>query len=362
MSQKAAVCLGAAMIVTPGLILGFIGGAFLQSWLVAILTCGLVPLGAIALLMVHQLTGGEWGHTSRPILRALGATLPLFLLGMLPLAINLDALFSWLAPLETLPEVVHRKTLYLNEPFLLARWLLYAVLWLVMAWGAGVWRTRSVRGREWPPAIGLILWLLSLTFFGFDWFMSLEPRFYSDVYGLMLCMLALGAAFSLVFLLEPAWQGKPLSAGGRRDLANLLLSVQLGWGLMAFSQFIIIWSGNLPHEIEWYLHRREMPWHIVSMVSFGLLFVIPVLTLMSGAAKGHTGWPRAAAASAVVGYLLQMIWLVAPAFGTDGPVLWLTPVLIIVMGIIWGYVVMASRQDGHNAANLSDLEGRHGHV
>lgn len=350
-----------AVVGAIGLVLALLGDHFSQSWLVAVLTWGLVPLGAIALLMVHGLTGGEWGATSRPALRALARTLPLFLVGMVPLVLDLDAIFSWLAPPDSLPEVVRRKSLYLNEPFLLLRWLVYAGAWLGVAWAIGVWRPAPSRQREWLWAIGLILWVLTLTFFGFDWFMSLEPAFYSDVYGLMLCMLALGAAFALVFLMEPLAAGFHLTPGGRRDLANLWLSVQLGWGLMAFSQFIIIWSGNLPHEIEWYLHRREPPWNLVSAVSFALFFVIPVLTLLSGTAKGSGRWLRVAAASALLGYLLQMAWLVSPAFGPEGPVLWLAPLLVIAVGGALGLsLIAAPRPAGQHDA--TDTRGGHTHA
>jgi hypothetical protein len=308
-------------LITPALfVLGLLVDAttLMQSWLAVTLTWGLIPLGALAILMTHGLTGGRWGIHSRPVWLALVATMPLFAVSLAPLLFATEILFSWTRPFDMLPEVVQNKTLYLNEPFFILRTLFYLLLWLGLAWGQGTWARQP--GRVRMPRIhapGLILWLLSLTFFGFDWFMSLEPKFYSDVFGLMLAMAGPVAAIAVGLILDPDLGGVR-DQGARRDMANLWLSVLLGWAFMGFAQYIVIWSGNLPDEIGWYLHRSVEPWRTISIVSFGLFFLVPFLVLLSGAAKSHGGWLRVTAVLCLTGHVLQVLWLVLPAFGVTG--------------------------------------------
>ncbi|WP_242634324.1 hypothetical protein [Marinobacter salicampi] len=303
----------------------------LQSWLAVVLTWGALPLGALAILMTHGLTGGRWGTVTRPLWLALAGTLPVFVVAMVVPVLGIGLLFPWTAPASSLPELVQNKLLYLNEPFFVLRSLFYGCVWLALAWGLGVWRGRARRIH----APGLILWLLILTFFGFDWFMSLEPLFYSDIYGLMLATGFGSAALAFGMLVQPGSAGE----SPRRDLANLWLAVLLGWMFMAISQYIVIWSANLPDEIGWYLARNESPWFEMGWLSFGLFFLVPFLILLSGTAKGRGTWLKTAAVTCLVGHLLQVHWLILPAFGEWQPVqLWLTPVLLVATGA--GFLAM----------------------
>lgn len=308
--------------------------ALMQTWLAVVLTWGMLPLGAVAVLMTHRLTGGRWGEISRPIWEALAATMPLFAVSLLPLLFGLEVLFSWTQPVELLPEVVQNKRLYLYEPFFISRTLFYLLIWLGLSWTQGgldyCQRFATIR---FPAAAGLILWVFTITFFGFDWFMSLEPKFYSDVFGLMLCMNAVGAAMAAGILFNPATRTDGVAIDARCDIANLWLTVLLGWALMAFSQYIIIWSGNLPDEIGWYIHRSIGAWRTVSVLSFGLFFLLPFLVLLSGAAKANRGWLVAAAVVCLCGHVLQILWLVLPAFdGWQGIQFVLVPGLMLTVG------------------------------
>lgn len=316
-----ALALGAAATVLGGTL-------FAAAWLAAALVWGCLPLGALAILMAHGLTGGRWGEQGRPLWLALAATLPLFAAALLPLLFGMSSLFAWAAPAQELPELVQNKLAYLNTPFFMLRSLVYFTLWLWLAHAIGAWRPRCRRIQ----APGLILWLLTLTFFSFDWLMSLEPEFYSDVYGLMLAANAVVAAFAWVLLLG----GSSMDPDARRDIANLWLGVLLGWALFAFSQYIVIWSANLPDEIGWYVHRSRGLWRLLSAVSFALFFLLPFAVLLSGKAKGRADWLAAAAASCLLGHLLQMGWLVLPAFG-DGSALQLLLLctLVLVIGIAY---------------------------
>lgn len=332
-------------LLTLGLVLlGFAidSKALVQTWLAVVLAWGMLPLGAVAVLMTHRLTGGRWGEFSRPVWLALAATMPLFAVSLLPLLFGLEVLFPWTQPFELLPEVVQKKRLYLNEPFFIARTVFYLLVWLALSWTQ---RDRDHHRRPGiigiPAPAGLILWFFTITFFGFDWFMSLEPRFYSDVFGLMLCMNAVCAAMAAGIVLTPAKRKDEIAKGARRDIANLWLTVLLGWVLMAFSQYIIIWSGNLPDEIGWYVHRSMGVWRTVSVLSFGLFFVLPFMVLLSGAAKASRGWLGAATIVCLTGHVLQIFWLVLPAFGGwQGIQFVLVPGLILTLGATYGGCVL----------------------
>lgn len=316
------------LVVIAGLV--FWPEAFLQSWLAAALTWGAIPLGALPILMIHGLTGGRWGDQSRHIWLALSATLPLFIVSMVPLLLVMDTLFAWTQPEHLLPEVVKRKQFYLNTPFFVARLLLYCAIWLALAWMQGLWRPISGTPKaQRIHAPGLILWVLTITFFGFDWFMSLEPKFYSDVFGLMLCTNLAGAALAVGLLIGGAGMESP----PRKDLANLWLAILLGWAFLAFSQYIIIWSGNLPDEIGWYIHRSEHVWREISVISFVLFFLVPFFMLLPGKAKERRTWLWTIAMLCLAGHVLQLQWLILPAFGPlQAEQMFLTPLILIVTG------------------------------
>ncbi|WP_148863666.1 hypothetical protein [Marinobacter fonticola] len=341
------------LVVVVGLL--FWPASFLQSWLAAAVTWGAIPLGALPILMIHGLTGGRWGDQSRRVWLALVATLPLFVLSLVPLVLAMETLFAWTQPEHLLPDVVKRKQFYLNLPFFVTRLVIYCGIWLALAWMQGLWRSPDSsgagiggRGPQGLHAPGLILWVLSITFFSFDWFMSLEPKFYSDVFGLMLCTNLAGVALAVGLLVG----GTGMEAGPRKDLANLWLAFLLGWAFLAFSQYIIIWSGNLPDEIGWYIHRSEPVWREISVMSFLLFFLVPFFMLLPSRAKERQSWLSTVAMLCLAGHVLQLQWLILPAFGPlKIEQMILTPLILVVtgatyLGWIRGYTAMQGARHG----------------
>ncbi len=306
--------------------------AFVRSWLTATLTWGALPLGAVAVLMTHGLTGGRWGDDSRPVWLALAASMPVFALALVPLLFALEPLFSWTRPQSELPAVVARKTAYLNEPFFAIRTLVYLAIWLALPWLLGVWR-RPGRAIHAP---GLIAWLLALTFFSYDWLLSLEPEFYTDIMGLILAIGSSAACLAVGLLVSV----RHLAPAVRSDLANIWLALLLGWVFLVFSQFIVIWSANLPHEIGWFLARREGPWPAVNAVALALFFALPFAVLLSSAAKRDAHWLTLAAASCLAGHVLYVQYLVLPAFDEQlAAQLWLGPAAVIALGAAFAWIV-----------------------
>lgn len=345
MIRRAFLLLGLAALIVCVFGAIFEWPAFLRSWLAATLAWGVLPLTGIAVLMGHGLTGGAWGERSRPVWRALAATMPLFVLAMVPLLFGLDELFAWTQPKEDLPEVVQHKLLYLNMPFFRIRSVICFAIWLALAGLLGAWHNRRGRIVHGP---GLVLWVFSITFFSIDWIMSLEPKFYSDVFGLIMATGAASAGFAFGLLLTVRDAGETV----RQDLANIWLTLLLGWTFMSFAQMIIIWQGNIPHEIEWYVHRHRDLWRLVAWIAFLLFLLLPFLILLSTAAKRRAGWLMAAALLCLSGHLAYVYWLIMPSFDSWLPAqYWLGPAALIGLGAAFVWLV---------GRGLDGLEERHG--
>jgi len=228
---------------------------------------------------------------------------------------------------------VRHKTFYLNLPFFHARFALYAVIWLTLAARLSVWR--GDRRSTPASAGGLVLWALTTTFFAFDWIMGLEPAWYSDILGLIFMGSALSMALALPFLLPgvyPDADRRPALEGARRDLAHLWLAAILFWVFVAFSQYLIIWSGDLPHEIRWYAHRGQGGWQWLALAMMTLCGALPFAALLPA------GWKRRArplavlAALVLLGHALEFAWLVLPAYYPHHwPLGWRSPVALLTL-------------------------------
>jgi hypothetical protein len=164
-----------------------------------------------------------------------------------------------------------------------------------------------------------VLWVFSVTFFAFDWVMSLEPLWYSDVFGLVFGASIVLPAMALVLLaseLASLGQEEPM-VSRLQDYANLLLAVVLGWVFFDFSQYLIIWMGNLPHEIDWFVHRSSGGWRVIAIAILVLLFIAPTVLLLSRRVKRSRPMLMLLSAVILVGHYLNCWWLVIPTFHPD---------------------------------------------
>lgn len=346
--QRPAQATAAAGLVACVLAAATAWNDFLRAWLVAAIVWLAVPLGAMALLMMHNLTGGGWGEPLRRSLKAAVATLPLALAAFVPLVFDTRSLFAWTAPAEQLPEVVVNKQFYLNLPFFYARAALYVALWLWLAHGLNAWRREPLRPRGFSAG-GLVLWTLTTTFFAFDWLMSLEPTWYSDIFGLLWATGSVILAISVLLLSEaPATRPADTARTARlTDLANIWLTFLVAWLFMIFSQYLIIWSTDLPHEIEWYLHRHRGGWQWVSAVVLLFYFLVPFGALLSTPLKRRPSLLFALALMVFLAHCLETARLVLPAFKAPLTAsIALTPVTVIALGALWLLLYRRARERG----------------
>jgi hypothetical protein len=285
---------------------------FFRAYLFGFWTWWSLLPGALAILMLHDLTGGAWGDEIRDLLRPMARVLPWLALLFLPIALGLGHIYEWTAS----DIEVEAKRQYLSTPFFLARASTYLAIVAVLAFRA------TSRGRDrktLSSALGLLLYVLVVTFASIDWLMSLEPEWISTGFGLRVVMTQSLGALALVLLLRPLARSTPSTAPASAvlvDLGNLLLAFVLLWAYLAFTEFLIIWSGNLPEEIGWYRERFQngFEWLAVSLVLFH--FGAPFLLLLMRELKKRARAVAFVASGLLVFHVLDSYWLVAPAFRT----------------------------------------------
>ncbi len=331
----------------------------LHAWLTAFLYFLAFPLGALAILMLHNQTGGRWGIPMRRVFGAAGHTLPLLVLFFVPIALGVYRLYPWNHP-EWFPEherhLLHAKEPYLNVPFFLIRSAVYFAVWCGVALRLYLW-SRALDER-WDPLIarkvqvfsgpGLLLYGLTVTFAAIDWIMSLEPMWYSSIFGALIAgaQLLPALAFTIVVVVWLAPR-EPLPRVLNRtvwnDMGNLLLAFVMLWSYLTFSQFFLIWSGNLPEEISWYKHRISGGWDWVGWSLIIFYFALPFLALLMRDLKRRPQRLVWVAGAILLMHYVYMFWLVIPAFDLYGPdkhepylhVHWLDLAALVGQGGIW---------------------------
>jgi hypothetical protein len=299
---------------------------FFFSWLVGYMLCLGISLGCLALLMMQYLTGGLWGIVIRRIVEAGARTLPLVVLFFVPLLFGLRELFPWARPEVMAADVVlQRKALYLNVPFFLARAAIYFACWLAFAWFLSAWaerveatgdQTAQIRLRR-LGAGGILVYGFTITFASIDWLMSLEPHWFSSIFGmLMMVGQGLGAISFSIVIVALLSREKALSLLLTRkvmlDLGNLMLAFTMLWAYMSFSQFLIIWSGNLPEEIPFYIDRLNHGWQWMALGLVVFHFAVPFVALLMRATKQVPRNLAILAGLVLFMRLVDLFWIVAP--------------------------------------------------
>ena len=323
---------------------------FFQSYLMAYMLCLGITLGCLALGMVHQLSGGAWGVLIRRPIGAATRVLPIMTVLFLPILLGMRTLYPWTdANLVAADEVLQHKRLYLNVPFFVARAVFYFAVWNLLTYLLNAWSLeqdqnpdpRLARRMQKLSAVGLLGYGLTITFASFDWLMSLEPHWFSTIYGVLIMG---GQALSAMAFMIAAlvWLGRrpPLdrivAPAHFHDLGNLMLAFVMLWAYFSFSQYLIIWAGNLPLEISWYQHRLQTGWRTVGVTLILFHFAVPFVVLLSRTVKRAPELLIKVALGMLVLRLVDLFWLIAPEFHENGLVVhWLDIVLPLSMGALW---------------------------
>lgn len=311
------------------------------AYLVAVFSVLTVSLGALALVLTAHLTDATWFVVIRRIAESVAGATPVLVILLVPLAFGLHSLYPWLAPERLDPharELVVRKLAYLNLPFFLIRAIVYVASWLAIVFLVRRWSARQDRGEQPAPlagsaAAGAIVLGFTVTFASFDWLMSLRPDWASTIYGVRVFSGAFVGSLALMAVVMHVGR-LPLGSANAHALASLLLAFVIFWGYIAFAQLLIIWIGNLPREISWYVARAHGWWLAVGIVLLLGHFAVPFLFLLFRAIKRN---PRALAwlgCWLLAMHYLDVCWLVVPETGGGSfPELWIyLAALLLVSG------------------------------
>lgn len=330
-------------------------GRLWPAYLLGFLACWLLCMGGMGLLALGNLTGGRWALVARPFYSAANQLLVLVALLFVPVGMFTERIYPWAASSPGTETAPAAKAGYLETAFFCQRAATYFAVWLVLSW-----LLAAVSRFDVPPAgtpamrrvgaISLVLLVPMATFAAFDWGMSLEPQWYSSIYGALLTAGGVLAAHALAICglaafgdvphftavidnrapqdtalpgshqqsLETAESGTARDAWLANifnDLGNLLLAFLMVNAYFAFSQFLIIWSGNLPREITWYLRRLGGGWQWLALAIVVLQLVVPFLLLLSRDLKREPRRLKGIALVLVALYLAHLYWTIVPAFG-----------------------------------------------
>ena len=348
--MKRALAAGGAALALCFLGAYFDRQQFFRSYLMAYVFWLGIPLGCLGIVMIHHLVGGRWGFVIQRPLESAIRTFPLMALLFLPVLFGISDLYVWAQPENVAHDkLLQQKSLYLNTSSFIVRAALYFGIWMALGTLLTKWSHEQDRAPDSSfierlqnlSGPGLVLYGLTVTFSAIDWLMSLEPRWYSTIYG-MIFIIGDGL-FALAFVLGVAYflsRRQPLSEVMGppvfQDLGNLLLAFVMLWAYISFSQFLLIWVGNHNKEIPWYLHRMVGGWGGIAVALIILQFALPFLLLLSRAVKRKAAALCAVAVIVAVMHWVELFWLVAPSFYPKGFSLhWTSLLAPIGVGGVW---------------------------
>ena len=324
-----------------------------------------IVLGSLFFVALQHVTRSVWSVVMRRVAEMLAAPMWLLAVLFIPLLVfallNRDfGIFSWMRAEAANDYLIQKKAPYLDQTFFIFRTIAFFVIWIGFAWffvgqslrqdsgESGIKPTLRMRKLSGPF---ILLFGLTATFAAFDWMMSLEPHWFSTIYGVYVfsgIVLSALAAITLgvVWMRSKGVIDKDLITRDHLySLGGLLFAFTCFWAYIAFSQFMLIWYGNLPEETIYFIQRTENGWMSVSLLVAALRFVLPFFLLLGRDSKTNIKRLALVSVLVLVGQLVDLYWLIMPSLHGDGPRLgWqevgppalFTGVLLLYVGIFLG--------------------------
>ena len=327
---------------------------FFHSYLFAYVYWMVFAMGSLAILQLHHMTGGRWGLPIRRILEAGSRTIPAMTVLFIPvlLGMKMNKIYPWIDSSILGNEATdHFRRMYLEPRLFIVRAVAYFAIWNLLAgllnkWSAEQDRTGEVRLKNRMSSLaapGTVLWAITWSWAMVDWVMSLEPTWYSSIYGMVFMVVAcLGALSFSVLMLRMLNDYEPLRESYEpshlNDIGNLILTFTLLWTYMSFSQFLIIWSGNLKQEIPWYKIRAFTSWGYIAAALLIFHFFVPFFILLQRRVKRRLERLSGLAMWMMAVTLVDVYWLIVPAFPSmkSGPRVSLVDIFAVIgIGGVW---------------------------
>ena len=341
------------------------------SWVLNVWFALSICLGAIFFVAIQHVTRASWSVTLRRPAEVIAASVVGPVILLVPVIVLLlmgnSSMFSWNNPeLVAGDKILQGKQAFLNAPFFAIRSASYLAVWVI----AGLWLLRTslrqdntgdknitlqVEGRSAPLLIAMAL---TTTFGAFDWLMSLDPHWFSTIYGIYIFAGGMVGVLAVLSIIAAVWvkkgtHSKLVTKEHMHDIVKLLFGFNCFWAYIAFSQYLLIWYANIPEETVWLKHRQEHGWDSVTMLLIFGHFVIPFLALMPRSMKRNPSVVIAMSVWLLIMHWADMYWLVYPQFSH-------TPAFgfIEVMGlvVVVGVTALAAKKfsNGQNSICLKD--------
>jgi len=353
--QGRSLVIGVVFLVVAviGAIVGHSGAQFFRSYLLGYVWWTGLTLGCLAVLMLQHLAGGLWGFVIQRPLEAAVRTFPLLAVMFVPLIFGIRFLYLW----GNREIVQHNLGLQQQAQYLAPRWFvlraaIYFLAWIFMAqflnrWSAAQDQSGSIvlrRRLQNLSGPGLVIYFLTVTFASFDWMMSLDPQWGSTVYPFILIAGQVLAAFAFVVaILAILVQYKPMSEIVQEkhlhSLGKMMLAFVMLWAYCSYSQLVIMWAGNLPDEIPWYLRRLNTGWKYVGLALVLFHFAVPFALLLSRDLKRNARRLTRVAILLLLMRYVDLLWWIAPnplpGFQRGIWFQWMDIVVPVGLGGIW---------------------------
>jgi hypothetical protein len=352
--QKGALVIGLVFALISLVLAFFRPDEFFRGYLLAYMDWLGVTLGSMAILMIRHLTGGGWGMVIRRILGAAMRCLPLMTVLFVPILFGLPNLYVWARPLDSIADKHLREHLqgltksYLNVHGFVLRAVIYLAIWNLLSFLLTKWSKetddRSTRDNtarfKAVSGPGLILYAFTISFAAIDWVMSIDPSWISTIYGLLILIGELLSAMCFAVLVERILVDyKPMSELLKPDFVHdhgkWMLTFTMVWAYFSFSQWLIIWAGNLPEEITWYMRRLNGGWGFVGLFLAIFQFAVPFVLLLSRPFKRDIRRLAWLAIWILFMRYFDLFWIIEPNFSKTLSLPVADIVVSIAIGSLW---------------------------
>lgn len=328
---------------------------FFQSYLLGYMFWLTLALGGLFFTLVNHLYGSEWNLVTRRINEAVMMSFEMLAILFIPIILGMHHLYHWTHAEAVAHDVVlQAKAGYLNETFFIIRYVIYFSLWILISRLLLKYsKKQDVESNEENILIlkrisapGMVIYALSSSFAAFDWLMSLNPHWYSTIFGVYVFAGSFLAIISFVTIFSLYLRGKgimkdTITVEHYHDYGKMLMAFLVFWGYIGFSQYFLMWYANIPEETVWYLVRWNGTWSVVTMTIVLGGFLIPFMAVLTRAAKRNLSWLRIVAVWVFVMHLVDIYWMIYPTFSKDNaPFSWQDVAVLLGIGglFMWNFM------------------------